>query len=129
MDRDLRDALDHGIAGKNFSAGSLIKVKDLEGKSPFDLYSSSVTIRTLSHGSKDDGQEADVDYDSVGEDSAALDRQSPADIKKTLRSLDGDELFTFGSNKNLTLGHKNEDDRTYPASVYLTRPDHLLHRS
>jgi alpha-tubulin suppressor-like RCC1 family protein len=128
MDRDLQDALGHGVAGKGLGAGSLIKIKDLEGKSAFELYNSSIITRALSlHRSKDDDQEVDMDSDSTAEDSRGSDRHSPG-IRNALHGLDGDELFTFGSNKNLTLGHKNEDDRTYPERVHLNRPDHLLHR-
>lgn len=44
------------------------------------------------------------------------------------RSVDGDELFLFGSNKNLTLGVGDEDDRQYPERIHLKRPDELLQR-
>ena len=37
-------------------------------------------------------------------------------------------MFTFGSNKNLTLGLGDEDDRQFPERVTLSRPAHLLHR-
>lgn len=39
----------------------------------------------------------------------------------------GEELFTFGSNHNLSLGVGHEDDRQYPERIYLERPDHLIH--
>jgi len=39
----------------------------------------------------------------------------------------GEEVFTFGSNNNLSLGVGHEDDRQYPERIYLKRPDHLVH--
>jgi alpha-tubulin suppressor-like RCC1 family protein len=43
-------------------------------------------------------------------------------------SIGGDEMFAFGSNKNLTLGFGDEDDRQHPERVNLKRPDHLFYR-
>lgn len=34
----------------------------------------------------------------------------------------------FGSNKNVSLGVGDENDRQYPERIYLTRPETLLHR-
>lgn len=34
----------------------------------------------------------------------------------------------FGSNRNLSLGVGDEDDRQYPERIHLNRPDQLLHR-
>lgn len=38
----------------------------------------------------------------------------------------GEEVFTFGSNNNLTLGLGDEDDRQFPERIYLERPEHLI---
>ena len=47
----------------------------------------------------------------------------------TLHStLEGDELYVFGSNKNLSLGVGDEDDRQFPERIHLRRPDGLLHK-
>ena len=43
-------------------------------------------------------------------------------------NIGGDEMFAFGSNKNLTLGFGDEDDRQHPERINLKRPDHLLYR-
>jgi hypothetical protein len=43
-------------------------------------------------------------------------------------SIDGDEVFAFGSNKNFSLGFGDEDDRQHPEKITLKRPDHLLRR-
>ena len=36
-------------------------------------------------------------------------------------------MFVFGSNKNLSLGVGDEDDRQYPERIQLRRPEHLVH--
>lgn len=43
-------------------------------------------------------------------------------------NISGDEVYTFGSNKNITLGFGDGDDRQYPERITLKRPDHLLQR-
>lgn len=40
----------------------------------------------------------------------------------------GEDLFAFGSNRNMSLGFSDEDDRQFPERVYLKRPEHLLIR-
>lgn len=40
----------------------------------------------------------------------------------------GEDLYAFGSNRNLCLGFNDEDDRQFPERVYIKRPDHLLVR-
>jgi alpha-tubulin suppressor-like RCC1 family protein len=42
--------------------------------------------------------------------------------------LAGEDLYAFGSNKNLSLGFADQDDRQFPERVHIQRPDHLLHR-
>ena len=42
--------------------------------------------------------------------------------------VSGDELYMFGSNKNLSLGVGDEDDRQYPDRITLHRPKGLLHK-
>jgi alpha-tubulin suppressor-like RCC1 family protein len=42
--------------------------------------------------------------------------------------IEGDELFVFGSNRNMSLGVGDEDDRQYPERILLRRPDRLLRR-
>lgn len=40
---------------------------------------------------------------------------------------DGDELFMFGSNRNVSLGVGDADDRQYPERIQLQRPESLYH--
>lgn len=51
--------------------------------------------------------------------------ESNRDPSDALR-LPGDELYTFGSNKNLSLGVGDEDDRQFPERHQLHRPEHLV---
>jgi alpha-tubulin suppressor-like RCC1 family protein len=103
--------------------GLLIKTKDHEGNSPFDVYNSTIGIRDLRTENieqrRDDDSETEDLAHSSGDFSGASDLQS---------LFLGNELFTFGSNKNLTLGLGDEDDRHFPERVSLKRPDHLLQR-
>ncbi|KAK1759763.1 BTB/POZ domain-containing protein 1 [Echria macrotheca] len=102
--------------------GQLIKTKDHEGNSPFDLYNSTIGERdlrdTVQHNVDDDGSESDGG--SVT-DVAVIRRGSQ------LGAL-GEDLYAFGSNRNLSLGFNDEDDRQFPERVYIKRPDHLLVR-
>lgn len=40
----------------------------------------------------------------------------------------GDEFYMFGSNKNMSLGVGDENDRQYPERIVLERPNELLRR-
>ncbi len=42
--------------------------------------------------------------------------------------MDGDEIFAFGSNKNISLGFSDHDDRQFPERVFLKRPESLIRR-
>ena len=131
MDRDTRDVVSYSVAGPH-SAGGLIKVKDREGNSPFDVFGATITNRIirqgtglplLSSGIDEEDEEVAQGDSGDADDDSSLDR-----AVKTRICIEGDELFTFGSNKNLTLGFGDEDDRQYPERILLKRPDHLLRR-
>ncbi|KAJ8128782.1 hypothetical protein O1611_g4851 [Lasiodiplodia mahajangana] len=99
--------------------GQLIKTKDHEGNSPFDLYNATIALRSLKTAEERPypGDESDTDEVNAGPET-----QYPT------RSLGlGGEIFTFGSNNNLSLGVGHEDDRQYPERIYLERPDHLIY--
>jgi alpha-tubulin suppressor-like RCC1 family protein len=123
--RDSQDALSKGAL---HHSGGLIKIKDKEGNGPFDLLEMSLddTVglqpNALLGGS-------DRDDDSALGDSVNLDTGNATKIHSISHvNLDGDEVFTFGSNKNVTLGFGDEDDRQFPERVVLRRPEHLYHR-
>lgn len=128
IDRDFRDA----VGGIQNGIG-LIKIKDREGNSPFDVYGATIASRNiqcssaiplLSDNSDDDGDP--TAYGNNGGDSS--DDESRSKIVSPKININGDELFTFGSNKNFTLGFGDEDDRQYPERISLKRSDRLLHR-
>ncbi|KAL9041444.1 MAG: hypothetical protein Q9214_004108, partial [Letrouitia sp. 1 TL-2023] len=132
MDRDMHDAVGQSNYGSNHTVGGLIKIKDHEGNSPFDVYGASISTRIirsssavplLSDSSEDEDGGSAQGISGDGDDdgsSARVVRISPK------ISIGGDEIFTFGSNKNFNLGFGDEDDRQYPERLYLKRPVQLL---
>lgn len=129
MARDIKDATDYStVSGGHHPSGGLIKIKDWEGNSPFDVFHATVASRDLN-------QESPEEYRLMSDDSSSEtsdeDVESMHDVPvtvKTRTNLMGDEIFTFGSNKNLSLGQGDEDDRQYPERVALNRPVDLLQR-
>ncbi|KIH94227.1 BTB/POZ domain-containing protein [Sporothrix brasiliensis 5110] len=117
------------IAGQTLGApvgriGQLIKTKDHEGNSPFDLYNSIIGERRLAaldNTAAPDGDDSD-------DDDHAIQQNHPTGCANLQALVDGEDLFFFGSNKNLTLGMGDGDDRQFPERVYLKRPDHLVRR-
>ncbi|KAI9876005.1 MAG: hypothetical protein M1830_007568, partial [Pleopsidium flavum] len=132
MDRDFSDSLTHINSGAAQNSGGLIKIKDKEGNSPFDLFGATITNRILGHGNIPAtlSASADEEYDDRSNDSSSS-ADGDGSYKRAVKPrvcLDGDDVFTFGSNKNLSLGFGDEDDRQYPERIGLNRPDHLLRR-
>lgn len=132
IERDARDTLDHARSVGNAGATGLIKIKDREGNSPFDVYGASVASRELSHedgtpflpGSSDD----DEHQHALGVSGDSSDEEAQDKTLQPRICANGDELFTFGSNKNFTLGFGDEDDRQFPERITLRRPESLLHK-
>lgn len=123
--RDSHDALGKGAL---HHSGGLIKIKDKEGNGPFDLLEMTLDDTVgLQPNAMLVSSERD-DESALG-DSVNLDAD---DTSKTHSiphvNLGGDEVFTFGSNKNVTLGFGDEDDRQFPERIVLRRPEHLYHR-
>ena len=124
MVRDRQDAIGHANSG-------LIKIKDKEGNSPFDVYGASITYRIIRQSigapllpeGSDDEDNLNVHLAS----SESSDEGLPNAIIQPKIRVQGDELFTFGSNKNFTLGFGDEDDRHYPERISIKRSDRLLH--
>ncbi|KAF3006821.1 hypothetical protein E8E13_010548 [Curvularia kusanoi] len=127
LNRDAQDILGQGYGGFNQHARGLVKIKDKEGYGPLDLFSMTIKDRTLRP------EDAPM-FDSDSEDEMAHGDSGDMDdeLRKRLITpttlLGGDEVYTFGSNKNVTLGFGDQDDRAYPERVVLRRPDHLLRR-
>lgn len=109
----------------------LIKIKDREGNSPFDVYAASIASRIIHRRSASlllSGSTDDEENDASGTNGDENDNGSRSPENPLKESMKGDEVFTFGSNKNFTLGFGDEDDRQYPERVSLKRADHLMQR-
>jgi hypothetical protein len=123
LERDTKDSMGQGASSTIIRTNLLIKIKDHEGNSAFDVYNATIARRTLQHAYQSKpvhGSEVEDD-DSVGPGGT----ESNAMMHPSISS---DEMFAFGSNKNLTLGFGDEDDRQHPEKITLKRPDHLLYR-
>ncbi|KAI1942085.1 hypothetical protein LOZ66_001566 [Ophidiomyces ophidiicola] len=127
--RDITDATGFRASnGCHHASGGLIKIKDREGNSPFELFGTTIVARDIN---KSDGDPMHTTDDDSSECSSVHDETEVHTSVGKLRPLvnfAGSEVFTFGSNKNLSLGQGDGDDRQFPERVSLTRPDHLLYR-
>jgi alpha-tubulin suppressor-like RCC1 family protein len=138
MARDVRDATDFSTPSANsHSSGGLIKVKDREGNSPFDVYDATIVARDIKHTGSIHG--STMPHAPESDDASSINRSMYGDddgddgglpriILRPRVNIQADEVFTFGSNKNLTLGLGDEDDRHFPERIAVERPDHLLQR-
>lgn len=131
LERDTSDALGQGRGGVVQNAGGLIKIKDREGHGPLDLFSATIKDRTLrpeDESLRRRGSNAGSEEDWVIEERDENGEERRAGVSIQVNNIAGDEIYTFGSNKNITLGFGDEDDRQYPERLNLKRPDHLLQR-
>ncbi|KAF2733420.1 hypothetical protein EJ04DRAFT_565089 [Polyplosphaeria fusca] len=127
LNRDTQDILGHGAAGFNSHARGLVKIKDKEGFGPLDLFSMTIKDRTLRPEERL-ANDSDSDDEFAHGDSGDHDEEMQRAAIEPPIFLGGDEVYTFGSNKNVTLGFGDEDDRQFPERIILRRPDHLLKR-
>lgn len=120
LERDSSDAFGRG------TGGGLIKIKDREGLGPLDLYSATIKDRTL----RPEGQGRPRAGSDASEDEVDMsdEQETRPRVIEFATNIAGDEVYTFGSNKNITLGFGDEDDRQNPERITLKRPDHLLQR-
>ncbi|TGZ84444.1 hypothetical protein EX30DRAFT_313029, partial [Ascodesmis nigricans] len=107
------------IFATNPSSWNLVKVKDAAGDTPFDVY--GAIIQDL---------ESIMIADALEEEAKIRDDDSDMEDEEqdhvTVDASKGDEIFSWGSNKNLTLGFSDGDDRSYPERVQLKRPRELV---
>ncbi|KAF9700034.1 hypothetical protein EKO04_001198 [Ascochyta lentis] len=127
LNRDAQDILGQGHGGFNQHARGLVKIKDKEGYGPLDLFSMTIKDRTL-RPEEAPMFDSDSDDEMAHGDSGDMDDEMRRRLITPSVLLGGDEVYTFGSNKNVTLGFGDQDDRAYPERVVLRRPDHLLQR-
>ncbi|RKF77983.1 BTB/POZ domain-containing protein 1 [Golovinomyces cichoracearum] len=103
---------------------SLIKARDNEGYSAFDLFNATISNQPLNNKSVVVSSDDETDDESIDE---ILIPHSTSD-KEIEHSIDGDEVLAWGSNRNFGLGFRDQDDRQHPEKIALKRPDHLLFR-
>ncbi|KAF8429769.1 hypothetical protein EV426DRAFT_668469 [Tirmania nivea] len=123
-------------AGEVSGGATLVKTKDHSGESPFELFYASVEGREAAlqqrwetyqpRAGDMDGLDLEDADDSEDEVFSWRVREIARQKDKLLNSRAGDEVLAFGSNKNLTLGFGDEDDRQFPERVPLQRPQQLL---
>lgn len=132
MSRDAQDTIGQSHGGTQHSVGGLIKIKDHEGKSPFDVYAASITNRIIHSASNipllSGSPEEDDNEMAQGVSGDSNDDEPRSKVLIPCISVEGDDVFAFGSNKNFTLGFGDEDDRQYPERITLKRSDYLLAR-
>ncbi|KAF2874305.1 hypothetical protein BDV95DRAFT_627041 [Massariosphaeria phaeospora] len=125
LTRDTQDILGQGSTAFNQNARGLVKIKDKEGYGPLDLFALTIKDRTLRPDERPT-EESDSDDEIAHGDSGDRDDDTRRRLITPPVLLAGDEVYTFGSNKNVTLGFGDEDDRQFPERIILRRPDHLL---
>ncbi|KAF2858685.1 hypothetical protein K470DRAFT_250860 [Piedraia hortae CBS 480.64] len=119
LNRDAEDALER-LSGQS---QSLLKVKDRDGLGPLDLY--AVTIKNHSLDTPPVRLKR-CPHESIRAPSVTSNDNSE-DCKLNLsKTSEGDQVFTFGSNRNVSLGFGDEDNRQFPERVQLRRPAHLI---
>ncbi|KAF2849899.1 hypothetical protein T440DRAFT_397960 [Plenodomus tracheiphilus IPT5] len=127
LNRDTQDILGQGSSGFNQHARGLVKIKDKEGYGPLDLFAMTIKDRTL-RPEEAPVEDVDSDDEMAHGDSGDVDDETRKRLIVPPILLGGDEVYTFGSNKNVTLGFGDEDDRQFPERITIRRPDHLLQR-
>lgn len=127
LNRDTQHIIGQGSTGFNQHARGLVKIKDKEGYGPLDLFAMTIKDRTL-RPEEAPVSEADSDDEMAHGDSGDADNETQKRLIVAPVMLGGDEVYTFGSNKNVTLGFGDEDDRQFPERIIIRRPDHLLQR-
>ncbi|KUJ23066.1 uncharacterized protein LY89DRAFT_635209 [Mollisia scopiformis] len=122
IEKDAREPTSQmGNAGQR-AISSVIKVKDYEGNSPFDVYNATIARRSLQAIPDASGS------DDGSDDAASSIAGTNPEGHLIHGSIDGDEVFAWGSSRNHGLGFKDQDDRQHPEKITLKRPDHLLFR-
>jgi alpha-tubulin suppressor-like RCC1 family protein len=124
LERNTSDVLGKTTGHVHQTLG-LIKIKDREGLGPLDLFAATIKDRTLrpeASGRKRSNSQGSDEGDMRDENGDKLVSTS----RIAFGNIHGDQLFTFGSNKNISLGFGDEDDRQFPERINLRRPEHLL---
>ncbi|KAK6503189.1 hypothetical protein TWF481_008219 [Arthrobotrys musiformis] len=106
------------ILSKSDGAG-LVKIKDREGNSPFELFESTIKVEPTKHGLKPDTTD---EFDDDGFDEDAEPEDLDLEVGEFKGEYLGDETFVWGSNKNVSLGFSDGDDRQFPERMPIPKP-------
>ncbi|OAP62008.1 hypothetical protein AYL99_04211 [Fonsecaea erecta] len=130
MIRDIQDATDYTTNAQHSHAGGLVKIKDHEGNSPFEVFGLTIAPRSLQQDSSTlpSGIHDDDSINGVDDNGDHQEHERSRRHVTPLIDLAGDEVYAFGSNKNLSLGLGDGDDRHFPERLQFERPEHLLRR-
>ena len=141
--RDFHAATDFSSPGvAHHRPGGLLQMKDREGNRPLDVYRATVMAHdrmpttascwfpaaAVANPREGDPSSSDPSASDGEEGEEAGKRDGRRLIGRPRMNWHADEVCTFGSNKNLTLGLGDADDRQFPERVILSRPGHLLRR-
>ncbi|KAF3937021.1 hypothetical protein ABW19_dt0209902 [Dactylella cylindrospora] len=107
------------ILGKDEAAIGLVKIKDREGNSPFELFESTIKVETAKASPK---PEAFSTFDGDEDEEGAGAEQHDLEVGEFKGEFLGDEAFVWGSNKNLSLGFSDGDDRQFPERILVPGP-------
>ncbi|KAK6354990.1 hypothetical protein TWF696_004116 [Orbilia brochopaga] len=105
------------ILSRDDAGTGLVKIKDREGSSPFELFESTIKV------DKAEPPEALLETEDDWGDEET-DREQPGLEAGEFRGdFLGHEAFVWGSNKNLSLGFSDGDDRQFPERIPIPNPD------
>ncbi|KAK6539059.1 hypothetical protein TWF694_010604 [Orbilia ellipsospora] len=108
------------ILSRDENSYGLVKIKDREGNSPFELFESTIKTENTRTQSKSD---IDQDFDDDSEDDGSDTEQGDLEVGEFKGDFLGDEAYVWGSNKNLSLGFSDGDDRQFPERMPIPNPN------
>ncbi|KAF3917956.1 hypothetical protein ABW20_dc0110466 [Dactylellina cionopaga] len=91
-----------------------------EGSSPFELFESTIKVDNAKLIAKSDTSRG---FEDGSDDEDAETEQLDVEVGEFKGEFLGDEAFVWGSNKNLSLGFSDGDDRQFPERMAIPNPD------
>ncbi|KAJ6261186.1 hypothetical protein Dda_3854 [Drechslerella dactyloides] len=105
------------ILSRDDAGTGLVKIKDREGNSPFELFESTIKVDIPKP------LENAMDNEDDSADEGAIGEQPSVEAGEFGGEFLGHEAFVWGSNKNLSLGFSDGDDRQFPERIPIPNPD------
>ncbi|KAF3904004.1 hypothetical protein AA313_de0203411 [Arthrobotrys entomopaga] len=111
------------ILSRDENSYGLVKIKDREGSSPFELFESTIKTENNRTQPKSD-VDRDFDDDDNGSENGDSDTEhADLEVGEFKGDFLGDEAYVWGSNKNLSLGFSDGDDRQFPERIPIPNPN------